>query len=109
MLADSDLKLPEASWPDAALLPVHFSALPAQLCALSWTNLMGVALDWDADCAPQSQVCNFEALRLIVHQQVLGLQVPVHHAMLVHVSCSFDQLVHEALQAVVGSWSAQRL
>ena len=60
---------------------------------------MGIALDWDADCAPQPQVCNLEALRLIVHQQVLGLEVSVHHAMLVHVGCSFDQLVHEALQA----------
>ncbi len=47
----------------------------------------------------EAQVCNFEAILTIVHQQVLWLQVAVHHTMLVAVRHSLDELIHEALQA----------
>jgi hypothetical protein len=61
-------------------------------------HLMGVAADGDAELTAEAQVRNFEALLLGVYQQVLRLQVAVHHAMLVAVRHALDELVHEGLQ-----------
>lgn len=58
---------------------------------------MRVALDWYAECPAQAQVCNLECHALVIHQQVLWLQVPVHHTMLVAVRQPLDELVEHAL------------
>jgi len=58
---------------------------------------MCVALDWYAESPAQAQVCNLECHALVIHQQVLWLQVPVHHTMLVAVRQPLDELVEHAL------------
>lgn len=59
---------------------------------------MSVGLDGDAEGAAEAQVCNLEAEGVIIDQEVLRLQVSVHHPVLVAVRCALHQLVHEALQ-----------
>lgn len=59
---------------------------------------MSVALDRDAESAPQAEVSNLEAQVTIVDKQILWLQVTVQNSMLVTVSQAFDHLVHEVLK-----------
>ena len=58
---------------------------------------MGVARDGDAECSAQTQVCNLEGVGAVIHQQVLRLQISMHDSMLVTVSHTLEQLVHEVL------------
>jgi hypothetical protein len=59
---------------------------------------MSVALDGNAKGAAQTQVSNLTAHNAVINQQVLGLQVTVHDAVLVAVGKAFNQLVDEALR-----------
>lgn len=59
---------------------------------------MSVALDWYAEGSPQAKICDLECHGLVIHQQVLGLEVTVHDTMLVTMSQAFDQLIQHALQ-----------
>ncbi len=63
------------------------------------TRLVRVAFDRDTERAAKPQIRNLQAVSLIVHKQVLRLQVAVHHAVLVAVRDSLHQLVHEALRS----------
>ena len=63
----------------------------------SWINLMCIALDWNAEGTSQSQVSYLETLSVIIYQQVLRLQIPMHDSMLMAVRRTLDQLIHEAL------------
>ncbi len=71
----------------------------AAAAAAAAARLVRVALDGDAERAAQAQVCDLQALGRVVDQQVLRLQVAVHHTVLVAVRDALDQLVHEALRA----------
>ena len=66
----------------------------------SLSRLVGVGLDGHAECAAQAQVGHLQDVGRLVHQQVLGLQVPVHHTVAVHVGDAQAHLVHKVL--VVG-------
>ena len=58
---------------------------------------MGVALDGDAEGAPETEVGNLEAQVAVVDKQVLGFEVPMHDPVLVTVREALYQLVHEIL------------
>ena len=58
---------------------------------------MSVRADGDAESTREAEVCQLEAA-LFVDQQVLGLQVPVQHAMGVAVCNTGHQLVKVRLQ-----------
>lgn len=61
---------------------------------------MCVALDGNAKLAPQPEVGDLEGrvgVGGLVDQQVLRLEVAMHHAVLVAMRGAFEQLVHEAL------------
>lgn len=58
---------------------------------------MGVALDWDTERSSQAQISDLQAKVGVVDEEVLGLQVAMHYSMLVAVSQTLDQLVHETL------------
>jgi hypothetical protein len=60
----------------------HASVIAQIYCV---TCLVGVALDRYAEGAAQPQVSNLERHGLVVNQQVLWLQIAVHHAVLVAV------------------------
>lgn len=59
---------------------------------------MRIALYGDAKGSAQAQVSNLQGICAVIHQQILWLQVPMHHAMLVTVGYPLQQLVHEVLQ-----------
>ncbi len=59
---------------------------------------MRVALDRYAEGPAQPQVSNLQCHGLVINQQVLWLEVPVHHTVLVAVRKALDQLVQHALQ-----------
>lgn len=61
-------------------------------------HLVRVALDRDAECTAQPQVCNLTAHYAVIHKQVLGLQITMHDAMFVAVRQALNQLVHKTLQ-----------
>ncbi len=58
---------------------------------------MGVGSDGDRERPPKTKVSNLEDLGGLVYQQILRLQITMHHAVLVAVSTTLQQLVHEAL------------
>lgn len=59
---------------------------------------MCIGLDWYAESSAKAQVGNFQAGALVIHEEVLWLEVSVHDAVLVAVSHTLDELVHETLQ-----------
>jgi hypothetical protein len=61
-------------------------------------HLVRVLLDRDAERSTEAEVGDLQALRLVVHEQVLRLEVAVHYAVLVTVRYALDQLIHEALR-----------
>ena len=78
--------------------------MESQVCPVTqgpYTDLMRVALYWYAECATQSQVSYLQTLCVIIYQQILRLQVTMHHAMLVTVRSSLEKLIHEALHDVI--------
>lgn len=70
-------------------------------------HLVRVGLDGHAEGAAEPQVSDFEAVHRVVNQQVLRLEVAVHHAVLVAVRDALHQLVHEALRTGRGGTQHQ--
>ena len=83
------------------------AALPLLDTRHDVTHLMCIGLDGNGEVASEAQVRHLEqrVRGVVVHQQVLRLQVAMHHSMLVHVRHTLEQLVHEALHGWVG-WVA---
>lgn len=59
---------------------------------------MCVSFDRYAKSPAKPQICNLQAHLLLVHQQILWLQVTMHDTMFVTVCQPLDQLVDHALQ-----------
>ena len=71
-----------------------------------FTDLVSVALDGDAERTSKAQISDLEDGVLwvrVVDEQVLGLHVTVHDAVLVAVGDTLEHLVQEALRGQAGS------
>lgn len=59
-------------------------------------NFMGVSLDWETESTSETEIGKLDHT-ILVDQQVLRLEVSVHHSVSMAVSCSLKDLVSEAL------------
>ena len=75
-------------------------------------DLVGVGLERNAERPAQSEVRDLELELAPVHEEVLGLEVPVQHAVLVAVRNSLDEVEHEPLHDIhwhgSGVWTLTR-
>jgi hypothetical protein len=58
---------------------------------------MCVGLHWYTEGTTKAKISNFQAEDAVLYKEVLGLKVTVQHSMLVAMSQTLDQLVHEVL------------
>lgn len=61
-------------------------------------DLMSIGFDWNRKVPSKTEIGNFDqgVLRAVVDKKVLGLEVAMHDPVFVHVSSTFEQLIHDA-------------
>mmetsp|Transcript_56948 Transcript_56948/g.180181 ORF Transcript_56948/g.180181 Transcript_56948/m.180181 type:complete len:344 (+) Transcript_56948:281-1312(+) len=65
-------------------------------------DLVGVGFDGHGEGAAQAKVRNLQDVLSLVHQEILGLEVPVHDPVPVAVRHALEELVHEVLDGGAG-------
>ena len=57
---------------------------------------MCVGLNWETEGSSQTEICQLN-ISMLINQEVLRLQITMHHSMSVAIGCSLEDLISETL------------
>ena len=65
---------------------------------------MGVSLHWESKCSSQTEVSELD-VAFCVNEEVLRLEISVHHSVSVTVGCALENLISEGLDFLGWEWT----